>query len=126
MDELRRRKARIRVAIDVVLAAGIHPDGCLNDEWGCPLPGDADAIESWATMHEVSFVVHAMNENARLVRLCDNEEEVRIVIRYWPTSRFGGTSLEVGFEVHLLGKIVPGTDGHHYDCIPTDVTDRFE
>lgn len=131
-DRLRRDKARINAAIDLA-AAAIDHNRCFTDEWGLPLPGDADAIESWAMRHAPRFLLHATsrNGNGSLVRICDFRAE--LVEAFGLVIRSCGDSMDnIVHRIYDLTKIEPVASEHpnregvqHYRCVPLDVTEHF-
>ena len=131
MDDQTKREARVIAGIELAVTY-ISPDECMVDEWGIPLPGDPDAIEAYAEAHDPQFVVIAINDVSRLVRLCDTEGQVRDVLKSGLPARFDAALADIPIQVHSLAKVVPVDGSHpgrssnqHYQCIPYEVTDLF-
>lgn len=123
-------KARIEAAIDLAAAVVDH-NRCFSNEWGLPLPGDADAIESWAGRHKPRLLLVAKGRNGNLVRLCDTEPELAEALGL--VIRFCGDSMDnIDHRIYDLTKVEPVDSEHpnregiqHYRCVPLDITEHF-
>ena len=124
------REARVIVGIELARTS-IDPAQCQVEEWGAPLPGDPDAIETYAERHDPRYVVFASDGGRFLVRLCDGVDDVWEALRLIPR-RFGEPWGKVPHWVYSLANVIPVEGSHpgrssnqHYQCIPVDMTDLF-